>query len=192
MYNINMFKKILVILFLLFCSNLCIANECNFNFESEQCDNDHCIYSQNSKYGIYSNKGCYIIEDAKFDSIEKVFLASGSESFIISQNNKYMLVYYLTHISPLQKEIILPLEYDSIQKLTYEEVKVGKNGKYAIYNVDNEKFITKFYDDIKISGSEIWIKKNNKWIRLNPIKNFFSNLSYALMILLVGPAVMLQ
>lgn len=175
-----MFRELLfVCLFIFFFNNTSYAIECNVDFDEQKCDDEYCFFKKDGKTGLYNKKTCAVLENPEYENIE-YFISYNS--FILKKDNKYGISEYTDYLTTVDKILLLPLEYDSIKKITYYEAKIEKNGKFAIYDSYSKKS-TKFYDDIKMQSGDIYILKNGKWRELHPIKYFFKRVCIALMFL---------
>ena len=173
--RINMKKVLAVIVVMLVIVMFIVVIKTLFDKSKEAKvtnDNYFTAYADN-KYGVIDSKGNIIIEPSYGEYI--VIPNSKKDIFLCTYDVNYETGEYKTKVLNAKNEEIFTeyeqieaLEnYDRMQNVYYENnaIKVKKNGKYGIINIDGKEILSCEYDDLKtIKGLEnsILVYKDGK------------------------------
>jgi len=158
----------------------------------QKSDNDIIIPCKiNGRYGIISlNSNNYerkIVSPCEYDLIDDYKNCCISTKpwtykkyYRALKNGKYGLIDAET------MNEITDFVYDEIEPLYNEKLKVQNDGKYALYNIKNNKVGNFKYDDIRVgkfetewTGKNIQVKKNGRWHYTNKPKIIGTCAGYA-------------
>ena len=174
----KVFAVIIAIVFIV----MCIATVKNILSKSKTIDeikiNDYYALYSEDKWGIIDGQGNTVIEPSYQEMI--IVLNNRRDVFLCTYDvNEKTGEYKTKVINKENKEIyseyekVEPLEnYDSSGNAWYEKdlIKVQKNGKYGLIDIDGKEILDIEYDDIEtLKGLEnsILVKKDNKYGLVN-------------------------
>lgn len=122
-------------------------------------------YNDNLLFFNDKQKPLLVKKDDKFEIIEfdeyNAYLPIGFGRILVSNYDKNKVIKF--GMVNLEKDTIIPFEYESLQECAYNVLFAQKNGKWGLINYDN-KIITPFeYDSLKINSTGAIASKNGKW-----------------------------
>ena len=144
--------------------------------------NDLIVVQENGKYGIYAldsnsenNTGKEII-NTRYDSLEYV---GNINQFIAKYSGKFGI------LSPEKEELTLPIEYDSLEFLSSEELMlyiVSKNNKYGVISGNGDKIVPVEFERIGLNKLDDFSEQNitNPYILFDKYIVVYSNEKYGL------------
>jgi len=95
---------------------------------------------------------------------ENIILVSGDENkYLVKMNNKWGLINE-------KGDIIIPIIYNDLIHMEYDEYYVGQSGKWGVINENNEIIIPIEYTNLmQIGADKFMVSQNNRWgiIKLN-------------------------
>lgn len=114
---------------------------------------------KNGKYGLFDNNGVVLIQAHYLD------LSEAGNGLIIAQKskNKYGMI-------DLYDNIIIPFEYEDIHTIGTKYFTAKKNGKWGLYDYENQTIIAPQYQDFYFYTDYGMAKDKDKWGIVN-IKN---------------------
>lgn len=144
------------------------------NGKGERMTNNYYFTSfQDNKYGVINNKGQEVIAPSYQEYI--VIPNNRTDIFLCTYDVDYSNNTYKTKaLNSKNEEIFTDYEniepianYDSNNLISYEQnaIKVQKNGKYGIINIEGKEILPCEYDDLyslKNTNNSILVEKDNK------------------------------